>query len=221
VTRRTAPALCQAEHSRDPQRPRPAADGLNLCHGCLTGLRRNLTDLPALHAEVEAQLPAGSSAGGPAVSGTPSPRLPVNLRAGEVLSQIAHDLAWHVHLVTDQRGLTGPAPNPAAMCAFLLRHADWLAARPEAGDVRAVFSELAGRCWGVIDPARAPLPLGPCTERLDDGGDCDGQLYATVRRPGDTSPSTLWCDTCQLELDTRQWHRFGVRYQAGRQRLSA
>lgn len=218
---RTTTALCIAQHRHDPERERHAADGLNLCHGCVKGLTRNLADLPWLHAEVEAQLPSGGTSTGPAVSGTPTPRLPVNLRAGEVLSQIAHDLSWHVHLVCDQRGLTAPAPNAHALCGFLAVHVDWLAARPEAGEVRAVFGELVGRCWGVIDPERQPLPLGPCTERLDDGDDCDGQLYATVRRDGDKAPATLWCDTCQLELDTTQWHRFGKRYAAQCERMSA
>lgn len=218
---RTATALCLATHRRDPDRPRPAADGLNLCHGCHKGLDRNLADLPTLAVDVEDSLPSGCTSTGPTVSGSRTPRLPYNPRAGNLLSQVRHDLVHLVHRVLDERGLTaGPAPHVTAMCAWLRKHVHWLAAHPDAGVYRDILAELVGRCWGVLDPARAPLAIGPCAETVD-GQTCDGYLWVAIRRDGDTAPSVIWCDTCTLELDTTQWHRFGRRYTARLERISA
>lgn len=210
--RSAAPALCTARHRRNPDQPRTAADGLNLCAGCHAALRRHLTDLPALHADVVDQMPARSDNVGPAVSGSRTTPLPYNPRAGDLLSQMRHDLGWLVALVATERGLAAaPGPNPAVQCAWLVRHVDWLAARPDAGAYKDMVAELVGRSYNVIDPARLPLVIGPCIEVLDDGR-CGGMLFASVRRDGDPRPSEIWCDGCEVLLDTTQWHRFGRRY---------
>jgi hypothetical protein len=78
-----------------------------------------------------------------------------------------------------------------------------------------VFAELVGRAYSVIDPARLPLVLGPCIEQID-GEPCPGMVKVAVRRDGDPTPSVMWCDGCDLELDTTQWHRYGRRLQRGR-----
>ncbi|UBU10015.1 hypothetical protein [Nonomuraea gerenzanensis] len=209
----TSPALCQARHRDD--RPRHAADGLNLCPGCRSTLDRHLRDLPELHADVLAQLPTGGTSSGPTVSGSRTPPLPYNTRAGDWLGQLRHDLLWLTSLVASSRGISGPPPNPAAQCAWLARHAEWLSAQPDAGAYKDVLSELIGRAYSVIDPGRLPLVLGPCIEQID-GEPCGGTVKVTVRRDGDPTPSVIWCDGCDLDLDTTQWHRYGRRYQRGR-----
>ncbi|MEV0149083.1 MULTISPECIES: hypothetical protein [unclassified Nonomuraea] len=220
--RRTDTALCTATHRRDPDRPRPAADGLNLCAGCHAALGRHLSALPELHGDVLAELPATRDTAGPAVSGSRTPPLPYNPRAGDLLSQIRHDLRFVTELVAIERGLIGPPPNPGAQCAWLGRHVDWLAAHPDAGAVKDVLAELVGRAYNVIDPARLPLVIGRCIEVLDleAGVQCDGMLLATVRRDGDPRPSEIYCDMCELALDTTQWHRFGKRYLGARERMA-
>jgi hypothetical protein len=212
----TSPHLCQATHRHDPDRPRHAADGLNLCPGCRTALARHVRDLPELHADVLAQLPTGGTATGPAVSGSRTPPLPYNTRAGDWLGQCRHDLLWITSLVAAERGIGGPPPNPGAQCAWLERHLDWLAAHPDAGPFKDVFAELVGRAYSVIDPARLPLVLPVrCIEVVDEQP-CGGVLRATVRRDDDPTPSIIWCDSCDLELDTTQWHRYGRRLTRGR-----
>jgi hypothetical protein len=219
--RSTIPALCQAAHRSNPDRPRNADDGLNLCAGCRSALTRHLQTLPALHKDVLDSLPSGGAADGLAVSGSRTPPLPYNPRAGDWLSQLRHDLAWIVSLVATERGLkSAPGPNPETQCAWLSRHADWLAARPEAGPIKDVLSELAGRGYSVLDPGRAPLTLGPCIEVDDEGAPCDGVVKATVRRDGDPEPSVIWCDTCPLVLDTTQWHRYGRRFLQQQERIA-
>lgn len=226
MANRRAPDVCVATHRTDPDRTRPAADGLRLCPGCRGGLERNITELPGRHADVEDQLSNSGTSTGPAVSGSPSSPLPFNPAAAALLSQIHHDLAWVTHLVLDERGLVGPGPSVAAMCAWLGRHVDWLAAHPDAGVFRDVFAELAGRAMGVIDPRRQPLHIGPCIEQVPavvagSTQPCDGHLYATIARDGDPA-STMWCDTCTLTLTTAQWHRYGKRYQAAqRERITS
>ncbi|YCK35157.1 hypothetical protein ACNF49_14040 [Actinomadura sp. ATCC 39365] len=217
MTRRPAqPVLCQARHRHEPDRPRAAADGLNLCPGCRIALGRHIRDLPELHADVLAQLPTGRDTAAPPVTGSRTPPLPYNTRAGDWLAQTRHDLRSITSLVSVERGIAGPPPNPGAQCAWLERHADWLAAHPNAGAFKDMFAEQVGRAYSIIDPARLPLVLPVrCIEPVDDEP-CGGILRATVRRDDDPTPSVIWCDGCDLELDTTQWHRYGRRLQRGR-----
>lgn len=213
--KRRTEVLCQATHRHEPDRPRHAADGLNLCPGCRAALARHVRDLPELHADVLAQLPTGGTSTGPAVSGSRTPPLPYNTRAGDWLGQARHDLRWITSLVSAERGISGPPPNPGAQCVWLERHLDWLAAHGDAGPFKDTFAEFVGRAYSIIDPARLPLVLGPCIETID-GEPCGGTVKVTVRRDGDPTPSEMYCDTCDLSLDTTQWHRYGRRYQRGR-----
>jgi hypothetical protein len=131
-----------------------------------------------------------------------------------------HDLGWIVALVADERGMTAPPQSPAAQCMWLGRHADWLAAHPDAAVFKDVVGELVGRAYGVIDPSRLPVVIGACIEQLDDGQLCEGTLKAIVRRDGDLNPSEIYCDVCPLQLDTTQWHRFGRRYLRAQERVA-
>ncbi|WP_214103211.1 hypothetical protein [Acrocarpospora catenulata] len=217
---RTAPAVCSAVHKTDPDRPRRAADGLNLCRGCLKGMHRNLSDLPWLHAEVVTSMPTTRATGSAPVSGSRTPGLPVNLRAGELHSQMGHDLRTIAGWVAKDRGIHLPVDGRVgSVCAWLAKHVNWLAASQYAADVRGVLTELVGRAWAVIDPDRRPMEVGPCVE-LVDSTPCDGMLWASVLDVGDPRPSKIWCDGCELELTPEQWYRFGRRYEA-RRRMSA
>ncbi|NJP24436.1 hypothetical protein FLW53_09495 [Microbispora sp. SCL1-1] len=214
MPRNTATAVCQATHSRDPDRPRPAADGRNLCYGCITGVTRNLTDLPWLHAEVEASMPTQRPTGTAPVSGTRERGLPVNLTAGELASQVAYDLGVFATWVASDRGLLAPAdPRVPGLCSWLTPHVDWLAASEYAAEVRDVLTELVGRAYRVIDPGRRPVELGLCVEQFTDGQVCEGRLWAAVRDMDDPRPSRIWCSGCDLVLTPEQWFRFGKKYQ--------
>lgn len=208
---RRAEVLCTATHRSQPDQPRTAADGIHLCPSCRTALDRHLTTLPTLHADVLDSLPTAGHNDGPAVTGTREPALPYNPAAGDWLAQLRHDLAWLTNLVTTERGITHPPPAPAQQCAWLQRHAEWLAAQPDAGAYKDALASLVGRGYAVTDPDRRPLTIGPCIQQLDDGP-CDGIIYVNVPRDGDTTPAVMWCDVCDLQLDATQWNRFGKRY---------
>ena len=220
MTRRTAPALCQAVHTRDPERPRPAADGLNLCAGCVSGMRRHLADLPGLYAEVVTSTTGNRAGGGAPVSGTRDIGLTVNWTAGELRSQIEYDLYTASTWVAADRGLHLPGGRVHEVCAWLGPHVDWLAASTYAADVRSIWGELVAAAYRVIDPGRRPLALGECVEMAGDDR-CQGVLYASVLDADDPRPSSIWCDCCPLELTPEQWFRFGRRYMADRERMSA
>lgn len=207
--------LCVSVHARDPERPRPAADGAYLCAGCIRGMERHLARLPDLHADVVDSMPTDmGGGGGTPVSGSRTPRLPVNLEAGEMAGQIEHDVRYWVDLVAGARGLTGPMdPRMASRCAWLGNHVEWLAASGHAAEIRAVLAELVAGALQVISPTRRPIRLGPCVEVVDDVP-CDGTLRATVTSMGDR-PAHIWCDTCPLEVDTAGWFRFGQTYASG------
>ncbi|MEV4174006.1 hypothetical protein [Nonomuraea sp. NPDC049709] len=213
MTRRRAEYLCGATHTRNPDQPRTAADGINLCPGCRTALDRHLHTLPELHADVLDSFPTSGTGDGPPVTGSREPPLPYNPAAGDWLAQLRHDLGWLTTLVATSRGITPPQPRPAVQCVWLATHAEWLAAQPDAGPYKDALAGLVGRGYAVVDPARRPLEIGPCVEQLVDEGPCDGTVWVAVRRDGDTTPSVMWCDTCTLELDTTQWNRFGKRYE--------
>jgi len=207
--------LCQATHSRDPERTRPAADGRNLCYGCITAVRRHLTDLPWLYREVVASMPGNTTGSTAPVSGTRTPGLTVNWNAAELRRQIEHDVYSFAVWVASDRGLTLPKDGTVArVCGWLRPHVDWLAASTYAAEVRGVLAELVGAAYGVIDPQRRPLILGRCVEPTDDGDMCEGTLRASVLDVDDPRPSKIWCDTCGLELTPEQWFRFGKKYRA-------
>lgn len=215
MPRNTTPALCQATHTRNLDRPRPAADGRNLCYGCITGMTRHVAHLPWLHQEVEASMPTTRPTSTAPVSGTRERGLPVNLTAGELASQISYDLGVIATWVASDRGLLAPTDlRVPALCAWLAPHIDWLAASSYAAEVRGVLAELVGRAYRVIDPQRRPLILGRCVEPTEGGDTCEGTLRASVLDVDDPRPSRIWCDTCELELTPEQWFRFGKKYRA-------
>lgn len=206
--------VCLSTHRTDPDRPRRAADGLRLCYGCISGMRRHLADLPVLYADVVASMPASRTADAAPVSGSREPGLPVNLAAGELRSQIEYDLYYWAQRVATDRGMRLPTSGRVVVvCDWLGRHVDWLAARQEAAEVRGVLVELTSHALRVIDPARPSLILGPCAETVD-GEPCEGTLRASVLDVDDPRPSKIWCDACTLELTPEQWYRFGRRYHA-------
>jgi hypothetical protein len=203
---------CIATHRSDPERPRRAADGLLMCLGCVGGMHRHLAELPDLTAQVVASMPRTRTAGGVKVGGTREPALPVNLSAGELRSQIAYDLYFWAHEVAVGRGIHLPPDGRVpTVCAWLDRHVDWLAARPQGADFREVLIELTGHAQGVIDPDRRPVDLGRCVETVE-GKLCGGELWASVLDVDDPRPSSIWCDGCPLVMTAEQWYRFGRRY---------
>lgn len=180
---------------RDPDtgelEPRPAAAGLRLCWQCRDQLARDIDRLPHICRDLLAAL-ASTGGNGPAVSGTPEPGLPLNVRAAAARAEILPVLAAWAGLIAEQRGFTPPPRDPEALAWFLgqRRNVDWLAAYPAAGDAVDEIAEarrIAARA-AYTQPARR-VEVGNCPEN-----DCPGVVFAIVRDPAAVLPSAAECD---------------------------
>lgn len=208
--------LCVLEHRQDPDRPRPALDGLRLCFGHRAELERRIAEMPARYDQLGRILAAGGGgSSGQRVSGSSEKPLVLKPAVADHRHQIKHDLIWWAVYVAEARGIDKPhSPDPHTTAAWLTTHVEWCAAnRPAAEELLPVLRELTGRAWAMIDPdGTKRITIGPCNA-APEGEACDGALYATVRADDDTRPSLIYCDTCDLEKSSIEWLRFGKTYQ--------
>lgn len=172
------------------QAVRRAARGTALCLPCRERLMRELRGLPALYAECARRLDISAGPDRDRVSGGSLPGLPLNTAAVEARSAIVSVLASWSATVAEQRGIGAPRRAVEQLAGFLLRHTDWLAAHPAAGEFSQEVARLARGAARVVDLApNRRVPIGGCVE---DG--CPGRLTAAVRpdRPG--VPAEITCD---------------------------
>ncbi|GHF64646.1 hypothetical protein GCM10010218_52800 [Streptomyces mashuensis] len=192
VVRRTAAACpgagCERREASGLAR-RLAAPGSGLCEACRARLSLELTRLPALYEEC-GRLLGGSDQPREKVSGGPLPGLPFNVAASEARSAITGVLGAWAALVAQQRRLPAPPRTPVHLALFLVRHADWLAAHPAAGEVSQEIAQVTRRARRVVDPrTRRRVALGPCAE-----AGCDGTLVAVVSSDRPEQPAAITCD---------------------------
>lgn len=215
--------ICPVTHWFDSDRPRRTAPGSLLCRGCLEHLRTTIDGLPGQYDELEQQLTNLTRAAAGRVTGTPERALPVNLAVADMLSQIRHDLGWHVTWVATERGLTGaPAGGQVAeMCPWLVRHVEWIARQPEPEIPVETFRQLRGRSWALIDPRpRTEFGIGGedgrCLDSVD-GRPCEGILWVSGVF-GEQSTFTVACTDCDRVYDSTQLLRLGLRIDQRRRR---
>lgn len=190
--------------------PRLAADGLNLCLPHLEWLPQDARKAGRLYDDL-AQALITSSQSGERTSGTPDRGASLNPRAVEARTTIRAVLTSWCRLIAEERGIGLPSrraveelplgfigpprivlvphDHPAAMGAYLARHADWLAAHPAAGEASEELRELVTLAHPVAYPTGARVfPVGPCLH------DCEGTIKAILRRVDSLLPSSLVCD---------------------------
>ncbi|MBO0883673.1 MAG: hypothetical protein J2P17_25725, partial [Mycobacterium sp.] len=183
--------LCVQTHRVDPDRPRPALDGLRLCHGHHRELERLIAELPARYDDLDRAITGAGSGGGT----TTHPGLNIDEAAADLRSQIRYDLLTWTTYVTRERGLLGPrSEEPNTTAPWLTIHIDWLAADHYAAvHLLPVLRELTGRTYGIADiPARHLDLEEQCLVHVD-GERCDGIITLVVR--GDDW--TAHCPTCR------------------------
>jgi len=193
--------LCVQTHRQNPDRPRPALDGLRLCHGHHTELRRLIAELPARHADLTR--PRG--AGGPKITHKTDPGLHIDEAAANLRTQIQHDLLWWCTYVTRERGLLGPRrDDPFTIAAWLTLHVEWLAANEHAAlHLLPVLRELTGRAIGITDIPARHIQLDEQCRTHEDGDRCDGIITIVVR--GDEW--TARCPECRIDQDPTPYLR--------------
>ncbi|WP_331719172.1 hypothetical protein [Streptomyces sp. NBC_00158] len=175
-------ALCHGEGCRtghaDGRARRRTTDGSRLCRPCREHFTAGLAELAHLYEECGRVL--GGAAPGSLrerTTGGELPGLPFNAAAADVRAGMVSVLGSWSGLVAQQRGFTSPPRTVAALTAFLLRNADWLAAHSAVGEATGEIARLvrAGRRAAFPDPARS-IRLGDCPE-----SGCGGALTLAVR----------------------------------------
>lgn len=169
--------LCVAAHTRDPDRPRRAADGLYLCAGCLAHLERVLVELPELYHELGVAMASAGSAGSSRVSGTPERPLPLNPAMCDHRAHMGAVLASWAELVASERYVSPPGSvEMPRLAVWLVPHITWCAGHGWAGDMLAEVRGLAGRGWALLEPRRR-LDIAERCRVVDEGGErCSGEI---------------------------------------------
>ena len=200
--------------------PRQAADGLALCHVCTRRLGEDIAAVGQLHAELGLVLTMPERGGERVSGGGVARSLNLNERAIACRSQIHGVLSSWARIVVEERGWTPPIDAPAALASFLRRDVEWLAAHPAAGEIAAVFGELAhGEPYRVAYPTGArSFDVAPCPIR-DEGGDwhCDGHIRVILRRTDSLLPSELVCSADGTHRwNSSAWVKLGRKLHADR-----
>ena len=224
--------------------PRYAADGLNLCPICTNMLGEDALIAAVRYRQLGLVLTGTGQAGEEQVKRSkPDANLTINLRAAALRRDIETVIGRLALLISDRRGFAwpvdrrvaerppgfiGPMPLLAvptvrlpALCRFVARSRDWLAAHDRADIHAAQLRELAvGQAFRVAFPGgvrRFVLPgMGGnqylhCPEDVEDGP-CPGVLWTILRRDGDYLPSHITCNHDETHTwPIREWMRLGRR----------
>ncbi|MGE7389190.1 hypothetical protein ACQKM2_27330 [Streptomyces sp. NPDC004126] len=167
-----------------------ATDGSRLCRPCREHFSAGLAELAHLYEECGRVL--GGAAPGSLrerTTGGVLPGLPFNGAAADVRAAMVSVLGSWSGLVAQQRGFAAPPRTVAALTAFLLRNADWLAAHSAADEATGEIARLvrAGRRAAFPDPARS-IRLGDCPEP-----GCGGALTLAVRATAGAGEPAVVC----------------------------
>lgn len=166
-----------------------------LCTACHHRFTAGLGQLPALYRACERVL-GGAPAKGlrERTSGGALPGAPFNAAAAEARAAILGVLGSWSGLVAQERGITPPERDPAALAVFLLRHHEWLTAHPAAAEAAREVDRLVVRARRVAHPEPARrVGVGACVEP-----GCTGRLSALVRAGDGAEHPVVSCDTDPL-----------------------
>lgn len=99
-----------------------------------------------------------------------------------------------------------PTGNRLALAGFIGRHAEWLAAQPDAGQIvdRLVgLGWIGGPTWRLAYPKTPErLYVGECPLLLEDDSECGGKLFQVPDAP------LITCAGCGTADTIEQWERW-------------
>lgn len=234
---------CRRNQDTGELEPRPANGGCNLCDICTRILGEDTLIAAVRHRQLGLVLTGSGQPGEERTSRSkPDANLSINLRAAALRRDIETTIGQLARLIVDRRGFTwpvdegiakrplgfiGPMPwvrNPtvriAALCRFVARSRDWLAAHNDAALHAEVLRELArGQAYRVAFPGgirRFTLPgmtgeqYLACPETDEDNEPCPGVLWTILRRDSETLPAEVVCNGEEAhQWPTSQWIRLG------------
>ena len=149
-----------------PRHPtRQPAPGLLLCHGCLTGMRMDLTYVEVHWHHLDQLHTAGGTGNGRTIHADPPAPCRIDVLdhqrdLGAIL------MAWTT-LIVEDRQLSRPPTHPAAQARWIATiHLDWLAATDFADEARDEFHQMRDTLAVVIGDGRTgqriACPLDDC-----------------------------------------------------------
>ncbi|MFE9427172.1 hypothetical protein ACFYNO_29865 [Kitasatospora sp. NPDC006697] len=169
--------------------------GTRLCADCREGLLRALTALPGIYEECAQLLGSSPRSARERTTGGPLPGIRFNTAAADTRAAILATLGSWSGLVAAERELEAPKREVRPLVGFLLRHLDWLAAHPAAGEAGEEVGRVLAEASRVARPdRRRRLPVGPCVRP-----GCPGTLTAPAGGSGrltaiecDADPEHRW-----------------------------
>lgn len=205
--------------------PARAADGLRLCTVCARRIGENATRAAELYDDLALVLKAAGR--GERSSNKPGSGGPPRDAVVEQRATIRHVLVSWCRLVSEERGISLPGNDTGDLAAYLVRHAEWLAACDYADEVADELAGLASRAYGLAYPSGSrrirvgpcprcggvPGPHGQAIQRLPLGfigpPNRSGCLVAVVREQDqDKLPSEVACDLVgEHKWDAIQWRQ--------------
>ena len=164
----------------------PTSGGWALCAPCAGALARDLAEIPALVADVEATLARQTGLAGRYGPRSACPPLAYDPRASAALGALKAVLVgWVRVLAEEDPGTAWPADTAAACAAWLGIRVGELRVHPAAGDIVGEISAAAGSCWRAIDRAPTLWFAGACA--------CTAAMYV---RPEALAVTCRVCGAC-------------------------
>ncbi|MGW5734163.1 MULTISPECIES: helix-turn-helix domain-containing protein [Streptomyces] len=180
-----------------------AVRGRRLCPVCREAFAVRLRRLPGLYEECGAVLGGGTPQlpGNRHGSGS-LPGMPFNGAAADVRTSILTTLSSWCGLVAEGRGLSAPRRSVLPLSAFLVRHADWLAAHPAVPEATREVALLVRRARRIAhEEPRRTVRVGPCATQ-----GCRGELTAVVNASAAVTASEIRCDeNAEHVWERHQW----------------
>jgi hypothetical protein len=135
-----------------PDCSRDVAAGFRLCAGCRRAVRTDVRVLPGLYRDCEARLTRGPQGTVERFRSSRTFGISLNESAVTVRSDIVEILSSWCVLVIQNRGVAGPGTRtPAALCAFLEAHLEWLAGHDAAADFGTEVRDLVKAARAVAE----------------------------------------------------------------------
>lgn len=196
--------------------PRLAADGLRLCIPHAEGIVSDALEAPILYSALGDRLNGGGTAGertSGSGTGAPTPSEDVM----EARAAIRSALLRLARLITTERGVSGPtkrhagrvyaSTDPESLARLVARHAEWLAAHPNAAEHSALLRDVVrGTVRGLAYPSGSErLYVGECPLLFEGESEpCGARLYQVPDSP------LIECPGCGTAETIERWQRWIV-----------
>lgn len=196
---------CVGKHRHEPEKPRSAVPGGNLCGGCLHRLSKTLQEIPTLVDELELALLNRESGHGAKVSGTPTRPLPYNDDASAARLTLVNVLGSWTRLIAEERGEHLPsdlsARGQASWQGYRLEV--WTVAQEWVDEYATNLHEAVSEARRVLAGSRSRLlTLGHCQGHTACDVEtqfhypCPGEIKARVDLVDEMLPAAVACTGC-------------------------